>query len=301
MNVVREIGKLNKEELKLGIIGGDSASWHNTYKHSAYVFVGNLDYRLSEGDLLAVFSQYGEIVDLNLCRNKETGKSMGFAFLAYEDQRSTILAVDNMNGTKLLQRTLRVDHTEQYRRPKKKVKDKDGKEIEVSDSDEEDYDTRRKRIWNYELYDQHAQSGRAEDKEMSTERVAMPESMLQHPTHLMPSSGSAEDQRVKRIMDMVEKRKKAFADKHLQEQLLEEKKKRGEKLPFKGQLSGAALGAMSSELASSKRERDRDRDRDRERGGDREKDRSRHKKESRDRGRRSSRSRSRSTSRGRRR
>lgn len=30
---------------------------------------------------------------MNLVRDKGTGKSKGFAFLAYEDQRSTILAV----------------------------------------------------------------------------------------------------------------------------------------------------------------------------------------------------------------
>lgn len=33
---------------------------------------------------------------------------MGFAFLAYEDQRSTTLAVDNISGFKLLGRTLKV-------------------------------------------------------------------------------------------------------------------------------------------------------------------------------------------------
>ena len=33
-----------------------------------------------------------------MVRDKETGKSKGFAFLAYEDQRSTVLAVDNLNG-----------------------------------------------------------------------------------------------------------------------------------------------------------------------------------------------------------
>ena len=34
-------------------------------------------------------------------RDKETGRSKGFAFLKYEDQRSTILAVDNFNGAKV--------------------------------------------------------------------------------------------------------------------------------------------------------------------------------------------------------
>lgn len=38
-------------------------------------------------------SRYGEVVDVNLVRDKGTGKSKGFAFLAYEDQRSTNLAV----------------------------------------------------------------------------------------------------------------------------------------------------------------------------------------------------------------
>lgn len=37
--------------------------------------------------------RYGEVVDVNLVRDKGTGKSKGFAFLAYEDQRSTNLAV----------------------------------------------------------------------------------------------------------------------------------------------------------------------------------------------------------------
>lgn len=32
-------------------------------------------------------------MDVNLVRDKGTGKSKGFAFIAYEDQRSTILAV----------------------------------------------------------------------------------------------------------------------------------------------------------------------------------------------------------------
>jgi RNA-binding motif X-linked protein 2 len=55
--------------------------------------------QLTEGDVITIFSQFGEIVDVNLVRDKGTGKSKGFAFLAYEDQRSTVLAVDNFNGT----------------------------------------------------------------------------------------------------------------------------------------------------------------------------------------------------------
>ena len=60
-------------------------------------------------------TQYGEPVDVHLPRDKKTGKSQGFAFIAYENQKSTVLAVDNLNGTKLLGRTLRVDHKKDYK------------------------------------------------------------------------------------------------------------------------------------------------------------------------------------------
>ena len=63
-------------------------------------------------------------MDVNLPRDKETGKTKGFGFLMYEDQRSTVLAVDNLNGAKVLDRTLRVDHVRNYKQPK--VKGEDG-------------------------------------------------------------------------------------------------------------------------------------------------------------------------------
>lgn len=108
--------RLSNLEIEHGLEGNQS--WHHAFRHSAYVFVGGLHEGLSEGDLVIVFSEWGEIVDVNLVRHKDTGKSKGFGFLCYEDQRSTVLAVDNMNGTNLLGRTLRVDHVDKYKAPK---------------------------------------------------------------------------------------------------------------------------------------------------------------------------------------
>jgi len=45
-------------------------------------------------------------------------KSKGFAFICYEDQRSTTLAVDNLNGMKVCGRLVRVDHVHTYKLPK---------------------------------------------------------------------------------------------------------------------------------------------------------------------------------------
>ncbi|KAB7498955.1 RNA-binding motif protein, X-linked 2, partial [Armadillidium nasatum] len=113
---VKNIEKLSKLELDRGI--PIEKSWHQQYKDSAWIFFGGLNYDLTEGDVICVFSQYGEVANINLIRDHKTGKSKGFGFLCYEDQRSTILAVDNLNGIKLASRIIRVDHVEEYKVPK---------------------------------------------------------------------------------------------------------------------------------------------------------------------------------------
>jgi len=137
MNVIREINRINLKEANLGVQG--DASWHAKYKDSAYIYVGGLPFDLTEGDIIQVFSQYGEIADCNLVRDKETGKSKGFAFVQYEDQRSTILAVDNLNGAKVLNRTIRVDHVAKYRKPKKDEEEEEEEEQD-KESDTETWD-----------------------------------------------------------------------------------------------------------------------------------------------------------------
>ena len=95
---MKNVTKLSQSELS-GKAG--KGSWHDMYQDSAWIFIGGFPYNLSEGDIICVFSQYGEIVNINLIRNKDSGKSKGFCFICYEDQRSTILAVDNLNGIKV--------------------------------------------------------------------------------------------------------------------------------------------------------------------------------------------------------
>lgn len=40
---------------------------------------------MNEGDIVVVFSQFGEVSDILLMRDKETGESRGFGFLAFVD------------------------------------------------------------------------------------------------------------------------------------------------------------------------------------------------------------------------
>ena len=60
-----------------------------------------------------------------------------------------------MHITQLLGRTLRVDHVLNYRKPKKSKPTETEKEEDLKEGVEEDddeYETRRKKIWDFELY-----------------------------------------------------------------------------------------------------------------------------------------------------
>ncbi|KAM0682909.1 RNA-binding protein Cwf29 [Mitosporidium daphniae] len=132
MNTIRQIERINSQELaRAARLDGTKGSWHDDYRHSPYIYIGGLPFELNEGDILSIFSQYGTIIDIDLAREASAdvsgpspnldrkGKSKGFAFVGYEDQRSTVLAVDNFNGIKILGRTIRVDHCTNYRGARK--------------------------------------------------------------------------------------------------------------------------------------------------------------------------------------
>jgi len=149
MNVIKEINRINDKEIKLGV-NNIEGSWHYQYKDSNYVFVGGLDYELTEGDVICVFSQYGDVADIHLVRDKQTGKSKGFGFLKYVNWKSTVLSVDNFNGITLVGRTIRVDHCAEYK-PPKEDEDEEENEADYLDKSKKKYENKGDE-WKHDKY-----------------------------------------------------------------------------------------------------------------------------------------------------
>ncbi|CAO2654070.1 Nn.00g108030.m01.CDS01 [Neocucurbitaria sp. VM-36] len=142
MNSVRAIQQLNKRELESGI--NPEGSWHTDYRDTAFVYIGGLPFELSEGDIITIFSQYGEPVWIKLARDRETGKSRGFAWIKYEDQRSCDLAVDNLGGSTIMDRVIRVDHARYKPKDDEDMRDNTMGDLELDHGNESD-EARRKR------------------------------------------------------------------------------------------------------------------------------------------------------------
>lgn len=73
------------------------------------IFVGNLSYQTTQDDLLAAFSQYGNVERVNIVTDRDTGQPRGFAFIEMTEQRDAQNAITKLNGAELHGRTLNVN------------------------------------------------------------------------------------------------------------------------------------------------------------------------------------------------
>jgi cold-inducible RNA-binding protein len=72
------------------------------------LYVGNLPYRISEDDLANAFGQAGEVADVAIVVDKETGRSKGFGFVEMADDSGAQAAIEELNGAQIGGRTIKV-------------------------------------------------------------------------------------------------------------------------------------------------------------------------------------------------
>jgi RNA recognition motif-containing protein len=73
------------------------------------LYVGNLSWETSEGDVERAFADVGQVADCNLIVDRFTSKSRGFAFVNMATQEDANKAVAEMNGKDLDGRALVVN------------------------------------------------------------------------------------------------------------------------------------------------------------------------------------------------
>ncbi|MGZ5444329.1 MAG: RNA recognition motif domain-containing protein [Thermoanaerobaculia bacterium] len=76
------------------------------------VFVGNLDYNTRKEEVQGLFAQVGEIRDVFLPTDRETGRPRGFAFVEYANDEDAAKAIEKFNGYQMGGRALRVNAAE---------------------------------------------------------------------------------------------------------------------------------------------------------------------------------------------
>jgi RNA recognition motif-containing protein len=73
------------------------------------IYVGNLSYDVTEDDLKGVFKEYGEVKQVQLPVDRETGRVRGFAFVEMITEAEETSAIEKLDGAEWMDRTLKVN------------------------------------------------------------------------------------------------------------------------------------------------------------------------------------------------
>jgi RNA recognition motif-containing protein len=76
------------------------------------LYVGNLSYGTTDSDLEELFSDAGTVVSAEVVRDRESGRSRGFAFVEMETEEDAARAISMFNGMSFQNRDLRVNEAQ---------------------------------------------------------------------------------------------------------------------------------------------------------------------------------------------
>jgi len=61
------------------------------------IYVGNLNYRVREHDLRNVMEQFGTVDSVKVVKDRDTGRSKGYAFVEMENDDEAKSAIEELN------------------------------------------------------------------------------------------------------------------------------------------------------------------------------------------------------------
>ena len=73
------------------------------------IYVGNLSFETTENELRDLFAEFGEVGDVNLITDRETGRPRGFGFVELPDDSAAREAISALDGKEVSSRQLKVN------------------------------------------------------------------------------------------------------------------------------------------------------------------------------------------------
>lgn len=79
------------------------------------LFVGGLSWDTNDASLRNAFARFGEVSEAKVITDRETDRSRGFGFVSFNDEAAADTAIQEMDGTTLDGRTIKVNEAQDRR------------------------------------------------------------------------------------------------------------------------------------------------------------------------------------------
>ena len=72
------------------------------------IYIGNLSYGMNDESLANLFTSFGSVTSARIVTDRESGRSKGFGFVEMDDEGAANTAIEKLNGTEQMGRTINV-------------------------------------------------------------------------------------------------------------------------------------------------------------------------------------------------
>lgn len=72
------------------------------------LYVGNISFKATEEDIKELFARIGEVESVKIITDAHTGNPKGFGFVEMTNEEAAKKAIDDLNGTTFMERSLTV-------------------------------------------------------------------------------------------------------------------------------------------------------------------------------------------------
>jgi RNA recognition motif-containing protein len=103
--VQTNLGSIEIREARVGL----AAPVVVTKEAGVKIYVGNMSYSTTEDGLRAAFAEYGEVEEVAVITDRETGRPRGFGFVTMTNDEEANAAIQALNSFELDGRALRVN------------------------------------------------------------------------------------------------------------------------------------------------------------------------------------------------
>ncbi|MEX0772350.1 MAG: hypothetical protein WEB89_07600 [Balneolales bacterium] len=99
------------------------------------IYIGNLAWKTKRSELQELFENFGEVTKAFIVRDRKTRRSKGFGFVEMADKEAAGAAIEALNNTEFLDRTIVVNEA------KPKTENEDNNEAQTRSEDDRSDDT----------------------------------------------------------------------------------------------------------------------------------------------------------------